>query len=77
MSKNPEEYKSPYVTNATLMRGELTRRPCLGKRCWPKGKTFMSPDPTKITRCDDCKASEGRYREPRSSQYLEEGAAIC
>ncbi len=32
----------------------LTETNCIGPLCWPKGLTFMSPDPARVRRCDRC-----------------------
>lgn len=46
-------FPTPLVESMTEVR-------CLGEKCWPKGKTFMSPFPKTVRLCEDCeRAQEG------------------
>lgn len=51
------EYKSPYKTKG---RGKKVRVRCLGRYCWPEGKTFLSSNPKTNRLCGRCRGNPNR-----------------
>ena len=63
-----DEYKSPYKASK---RGKKVRVPCLGRYCYPEGKTFLSSNPKTNRLCGRCSGNPNRPpREDRIKKLL-------